>query len=102
MSSEPQLHSSIVSMVSLAASIAAKHPSMGLCQLQRLRDMGVPEHQIDTVVDIARHIRDEAGQKLDQAFAGASSAAEQDSPAPAGEPAGESCCSSTGAGRSCC
>ena len=100
MSSEPQLHSSIVSMVSLAASIAAKHPSMGLCQLQRLRDMGVPQHQIDTVIEIARHIRNEGGEKLDEAFAAGSGQAVGDTAAQ--EPAGGSCCSTTDAGQSCC
>ena len=68
MNDEPQLHTSIVSMVSLAAGIAAKHPDMGLCQLDRLRDMNVPEHQIQAVIEIARHIRDEASEKLDHAF----------------------------------
>ena len=68
MNDQPPLHSSIVAMVSLAAGIASKHPAMGLCQLQRLRDYGVPEHQIATVVEIARHIRDEAAQKLDTEF----------------------------------
>lgn len=52
----------ILAMVSLAANIAANHPKKGLCQLERLRSLGVPEAQIDIVVDIARHLRDEAGQ----------------------------------------
>jgi hypothetical protein len=64
----PQLHSSIVAMISLASGIASRHPDMGLCQLERLRCAGVPEHQIDAVIEIARHIRDEASQKLDAAF----------------------------------
>jgi len=68
MDEQPQLHSSIVSLVSLAAGIAAKHPDMGQCQLERLRQQGVPQHQIDTVIEIARHIRDEATEKLDAAF----------------------------------
>ena len=66
--SQSQLHSSIVAMISLASGIASKHPDMGLCQLERLRCAGVPEHQIDAVIEIARHIRDEASQKLDSAF----------------------------------
>jgi len=65
MTDQPQLHSSIIAMVSLASGIAAKHPDIGQCQLERLRKAGVPEHQIDTVVEIARHIRDEAAQKLE-------------------------------------
>jgi len=68
MTDQPQLHSSIVAMVSLASGIAAKHPDMGQCQLDRLRKAGVPRHQIDAVVEIARHIRDEAAQKLDAVF----------------------------------
>jgi hypothetical protein len=55
-------------MVSLAANIAANHPKKGLCQIERLRGYGVTEEQIDMVVDIARHLRDEAGQMLDAEF----------------------------------
>ena len=68
MSEQPQLHSSIVAMISLASGIASRHPDMGLCQLERLRNAGVPEHQINAVIEIARHIRDEASQKVDAAF----------------------------------
>lgn len=99
----PPLHSSIVSLVSLAAGIAAKHPDMGLCQLDRLRSMGVPQSQIDAVIEIARHIRDEAADKLDAAFD------EKAGNKPAGKPlnikvtADEgSCCSPTPSGQSCC
>ena len=96
MSEQPQLHSSIVAMVSLASGIASNHPAMGQCQLQRLRGAGVPEHQIDAVIEIARHIRDEATQKLDAAF---------DEQATEAKPtaAGESCgCTPTAGGQSCC
>jgi hypothetical protein len=62
------LDPSIVAMVSLAANIAANHPKKGLCQIERLREYGITEEQIDMVVDIARHLRDEAGQMLDAAF----------------------------------
>jgi len=68
MSEQPQLHSSIVAMISLASGIASRHPDMGLCQLERLRCAGIPEHQINVVIEIARHIRDEASQKVDAAF----------------------------------
>jgi hypothetical protein len=61
-----------LALVSLAANIAANHPKKGICQLERLRSYGVPEAQIDLVVDIARHLRDEAGQMLDQEFAAVS------------------------------
>ncbi|VAW66529.1 hypothetical protein MNBD_GAMMA09-1747 [hydrothermal vent metagenome] len=68
MSDQPQLHSSIVAMISLASGIASNHPAMGQCQLARLRKIGVAEHQIAAVIEIARHIRDEASEKLDFAF----------------------------------
>ena len=68
MTEQPQLHSSIVAMISLASGIASRHPDMGLCQLERLRSAGIPEHQIDAVIEIARHIRDEASEKVDASF----------------------------------
>jgi hypothetical protein len=103
MSELPQLHTTIVSMISLAAGIAAKHPDMGLCQLQRLRGAGVPQHQIDAVVEIARHIRDEAAQKLDLAFDENYGETKSDSPlftiAKNKPVAGESCCTTTPTGQ---
>ncbi len=63
-----ELHSSIVALVSLASGIASNHPAMGQCQLAKLRSMGISEEQIATVVEIARHIRDEANEKLDSTF----------------------------------
>jgi hypothetical protein len=95
--SEPQLHSSIVALVSLAAGIAAKHPDMGLCQLDKLKQMGIPDSQINSVIEIARHIRDEAAQKLDAAFdeKSANSKAVTEEPATA-------CCTTTASGQSCC
>lgn len=104
MQDTPQLHSSIVAMVSLASGIAAKHPYMGQCQLDRLRQAGVPQQQIDTVIEIARHIRDEAAQKLDAAFDEAAGAATAGKPkVDKGKPVGESaCCPPTASGQSCC
>ncbi len=91
----PPLHSSIVAMVSLASGIAANHPAMGQCQLERLRAAGVPEAQIATVIEIARHIRDEAAEKLDHAF---DKAGEVEAPV-----VEESCgCSPTPSGQACC
>ncbi len=104
MSEQPQLHSSIVALVSLAAGIAAKHPDMGLCQLGRLREMGLPQHQIDAVIEIARHIRDEAAQKLDAAFdekAGAVAAPKPSLFNIVEEPS-ECGCTPTPGGQSCC
>ncbi len=109
MTDKPELHSSIVAMVSLASGIASRHPDMGLCQLDKLRQAGVPEHQIAAVVEIARHIRDEAAQKLDTAF---DEKAQLDTPQHASEKAGglpelkvdtgEACCTPTPSGQSCC
>ena len=99
MTDQPQLHSSIVAMISLASGIASRHPDMGLCQLERLRNAGVPEHQIDAVIEIARHIRDEASQKLDAAFDEKAKLAKPDE-----EPVSEEscCCTPTPSGQSCC
>lgn len=58
----------IVALVSLASGIAANHPAMCACQLNRLRGYGVEEHMIETVIDVARHIREEAAEKVDIAF----------------------------------
>jgi len=100
--SEPELHPSIVAMVSLAADIASNHPKQGLCKIDRLQGYGVPQAHIDTVIEIARHIRDEAGQKLDASFDQAM--AERRGAAPVVEiPATESaCCTPTKSGKSCC
>lgn len=136
-----ELHPSIVALVALAANIAAKHPKQGLCQLDRLRQYGVPEAHIDTVIEnvvsvqanfcaakvkrsgrnqIARHIRDEAGQRLDASFEAARAAGSpqvaQAAPEQAAKPkvakgqplpiaiteAGSVCCTPTPGGRSCC
>lgn len=106
MSEQPQLHTTIVSMISLAAGIASSHPDMGLCQLDRLRKAGVPQHQIDAVIEIARHIRDEAAQKIDSAFneqsKGEAQGASLFSIANNEPTMGGSCCSSTPGGQSCC
>ena len=101
------LHPSIVAMVSLAANIAANHPKNGLCQLERLRGFGIAEEQIDMVVDIARHIRDEAGQMQDYAFneeAKRASSSVAVSPALTfvTEPDTTACCTPTAKGNSCC
>jgi len=87
----------ILAMVSLAANIAANHPKKGLCQLERLRSLGVPEAQIDIVVDIARHLRDEAGQIVDSEF-NASFAPVANAVAASGG----ACCASTVKGNACC
>lgn len=97
------LHPSIIAMVSLAANIAANHPKKGLCQIERLRGYGVAEEQIDMVVDIARHIRDEAGQTLDAAFdAEARLVVAPQAPIPSAEPKSACGCSPTAKGNACC
>jgi len=93
-----ELHSSIVALVSLASGIASNHPAMGQCQLARLRHMGINEDQIDTVIEIARHIRDEAAEKLDVAFDEMSTVSDNDKEVVSGK----SCCSTTASGQSCC
>ncbi len=108
----PSLHPSIVALVSLAANIAANHPKQGLCQLERLRGFGIDEEQIAIVVDIARHIRDEAGEMLDHRFddeAKLAAASTAVSPAPTLETAIASapvakaaCCTPTAKGNACC
>lgn len=96
-----ELHSSIISLVSLASGIASNHPAMGQCQLKKLRQMGIDEEQIATVIEIARHIRDEAAQQLDQAFEEKSKSqlSELTQPAITEE---ATCCSSTASGQACC
>ena len=106
MAEQPQLHSSIVAMVSLASGIASNHPDMGQCQLDRLRHAGVPQHQIDAVIEIARYIRDEAAQKLDAAFDEAAAAPAKPK-VEKGKPLDinvteSACCTSTPSGQSCC
>lgn len=96
------LHPSIVAMVSLAANIAANHPKKGLCQIERLRGYGVSEEQIAMVVDIARHLRDEASQMLDAAF---DQEAKPAAPAPTAKPSSQTAgcgCSTTASGNACC
>ncbi len=103
---ETTLHPSIVALVSLAANIASNHPNQGLCQVDKLKEYGVEKAQIDLVVEIARHIRDEAAQKLDTAFD--EEVAKRFAPKAAAKLAGiavkaaEPCCTPTASGRSCC
>ena len=102
------LHPSIVALVSLAANIAANHPKQGLCQVDRLKQYGVTRAQIDEVVEIARHLRDEAAQSLDASFDAA--LAERFAPKAPNPFAGiaiaaapdEDCCTPTPSGKSCC
>ncbi|MDO9226610.1 MAG: hypothetical protein Q8M09_18900 [Pseudomonadota bacterium] len=106
-----ELHPSIVALVALAANIASNHPKQGLCQVDKLRGYGVAKEQIDAVIEIARHIRDEAAQALDAQFDAAY--AECMAPAkPAIKPdpfaniavmeTGGACCAPTKSGQSCC
>jgi len=105
------LHPSIVALVSLAANIAANHPNQGLCQVDRLKQYGVAKEQIDTVIEIARHIRDEASERMDAAFDAAYTEAMQPAkpklkPDPFANIAvvetGSACCTPTKSGQSCC
>ena len=96
-----ELHPSIVALVSLAANIAANHPKQGLCQVDKLKEYGVTAEQIDLVVEIARHIRDEAAQKLDASF-DAARGKEQAKERLSAIPVGGACCTPTPSGKSCC
>jgi len=98
--SEAPLHQSIVALVSLAANIACNHPKQGLCQVERLKSMGVSQAYIDAVVEIARHLRDEAGEKLDYSFDQAMATGVTSLAAAPVE--GEACCTPTSSGQSCC
>ncbi len=124
MQNQPELHPAIVSMVSLAAAIAARDPEMAACHLDRLRKAGIPEHQIRPVVELAQHIRDEAGSSLDTVLEGQAapapevgeaccsadegccppvdSRAEASPPEPMETPAVGGCCGDAGGGRGCC
>jgi hypothetical protein len=99
------LHPSIVALVSLAANVASNHPGQGLCQIDRLKGYGVSREQIDTVIEIARHIRDETAQKLDARFDEAyASHFPRAAVKLAGIAVAESgaCCTPTPSGKSCC
>ena len=108
-----ELHPSIVALVALAANIASNHPNQGLCQIDKLKGYGVAREQIDAVIEIARHIRDEAAQALDAQFDAAYGVAEAKPEAkPAIKPnpfakiavkeTGGACCTPTKSGQSCC
>ena len=104
------LHPSIVALVSLAANIAANHPKQGLCQVDKLKEYGVAKEQIDTVIEIARHIRDEAAQALDATFDEAYAQGLQPAkPKLQADPfaniavvEGGACCTPTKSGQTCC
>lgn len=101
-----ELHPSIVALVSLAANIASNHPGQGLCQVERLKGYGVSREQIDTVIEIARHIRDETAQKLDarfdEAYAAHFAPKAADKLAAIAVSEGGACCTPTPSGKSCC
>lgn len=98
--SDTTLSPAILAMVSLAANIAANHPKKGICQLERLRSLGVPETHIDIVVDIARHLRDEAGQIVDTEFNAAFAPVANVAVVAASSNGG--CCAPTAKGNACC
>ena len=100
------LHPSIVALVSLAANIASNHPGQGLCQVERLKGYGVSREQIDAVIEIARHIRDETAQKLDakfdEAYAAQFSPKAADRLAAIAVAESGACCTPTPSGKPCC
>ena len=99
------LHPSIVALAALAANIAANHPKQGLCQVDKLKGYGVAREQIDAVIEIARHLRDEAGQQLDAQFDAAYAVCMQTADPFANiavVQTGSACCTPTASGQSCC
>jgi hypothetical protein len=96
-----ELHPSIISLVSLSAMIACNHPKQGLCQLDKLREYGVTPQQIDMVIEIARHFRDDAAGVLDARFDEAMKPTVA-ATAPAPEASAGSCCTPTKSGITCC
>jgi len=105
------LHPSIVALVSLAANIASNHPKQGLCQVDKLKEYGVAKEQIDSVIEIARHIRDEAAQSLDARFdADYAEGFQPTKPRLPVDPfanlavleTGGACCTPTPSGKACC
>lgn len=104
------LHPSIVALVSLAANIASNHPNQGLCQVDRLKQYGVTKEQIDSVIEIARHIRDETSEKADasfdaaygEVFAPTKPKLKVDPFANLAVVEGGACCTPTKSGQSCC
>jgi len=96
------LHPSIVALVSLAANIAANHPKQGLCQVDKLKQYGVVQEQIAAVVEIARHIRDEAGEMMDFSFDEACRKEGANAKLSAIPVAEGACCTPTAGGKSCC
>jgi hypothetical protein len=100
-----ELHPSIVALVSLAANIASSHPGQGLCQIDRLKQYGVSDGQVDIVIEIARHIRDEAAQRLDARFDEMRAECRQSAAKPLGIAAAavaSACCTPTASGQTCC
>ena len=93
------LDQNTVAMLSLAAGIASNHPAMGQCQLKRLRDQGVSEDRLAAVIEIARHIRDEAVQELDQKF---DQASQESAPVATKTDSTDCGCTPTASGQSCC
>lgn len=90
----------VLALASLAAFVAANHPKKGLCQLEILRKHNVPQAHIDLVLDIARHLRDEAGQIIDSEFDVVY--ATDAKAAPAAVASTGACCTQTAKGNSCC
>jgi hypothetical protein len=96
------LHPSIVALVSLAANIASNHPQQGLCQMDKLKQYGVAQEQVDAVIEIARHIRDEAAQSLDASFDEACRKESAKASLSAIGIAQGACCTPAKSGLSCC
>jgi hypothetical protein len=70
--------------------------------VDKLKEYGVAQDQIDAVVEIARHIRDEAAQSLDASFDEACRRETANASLSAIGIAQGACCTPTASGKSCC
>jgi hypothetical protein len=85
-------------------------PQTGPVPGGRLKEYGVAKEQIDTVIEIARHIRDEAAEPwtrastrpMNEAFQPAKPKIKADPFANIAVVEGGACCTPTASGQSCC
>jgi hypothetical protein len=70
--------------------------------MDKLKQYGVAQEQIDAVVEIARHIRDEAGESLDASFDEACRKEGAKAKLSAIGVVQGACCTPTKSGQACC
>lgn len=64
----PVINPITLALITLSAQVAAQHPGHGKCQLDRLKTLGVAQEDVETVLEIARHIREEVTTRFDEAL----------------------------------